>query len=469
MLGLNGACEKRGFDAPGARVTYQRFSGHRTLEPEFELTVERGGIVRLHCRRLCAASGEVSERIPEARTRAVFEALEKSGFFKLTRTTNVTTGHGEGDTITYRDAEMIYEVSAAGVRVPQLVSVLRSVIDVDALLKPSIELYRRRLANGWAVDSVDESQTGAIDVAALACDVDSSRFLVDHGAIPTEAALQWATRCNDPAVMNLLLSKRAPAPESEEARRLLVVAVGGGHAEIVRVLLDRGFTVSAQDTEKRTPLAAAIGANSWTMIDLLLSRGANPNATTPDGRPILWLAARSFNTAGIVLLARYGAKINAQDATGRTALMHAAEACQAWSVKALLEAGADPLLRDRNGRTAADFRLPPNDGNADKCVSSQKLLTGPGRSMQPKLDDEADDHVDRGALYGERIVPQASSSTTNGWHATSPASRDARKSDRSLVRLLSADADPLPDHRLAWLRASQKIENGLDRLEFSGL
>ena len=120
------------------------------------------------------------------------------------------------------------------------------------------------------------------------------------------------------------------------------------------------------------------------MIDLLLSRGANPNATTPDGRPILWLAARSFNTAGIVLLARYGAKINAQDATGRTALMHAAEACQTWSVKALLEVGADPLLRDHNGRTAADFRLPPNDGNADKCVSSQKLLTGPGLIQRNK-------------------------------------------------------------------------------------
>ena len=225
ILALSGGCEKRGFDAPGARVTYQEFGGHGTLKPEFELTVERSGIVRLHCRRLCAASGEVSERIPEARTRAVFDALEKSGFFKLTRTTNVTTVYaGEGNTITYRDAATIYELSAAGVRVPELVSVLRSVIDLDALLKPSVELYRRRLANGWAVDSVDESQIGAITVATLACDLDSSRFLVDHGAIPTTVALQWATRCSDPAVTDLLLSKRAPAPESEEARRLLVLA-----------------------------------------------------------------------------------------------------------------------------------------------------------------------------------------------------------------------------------------------------
>jgi hypothetical protein len=48
ILGLSGACEKRGFDAPGARVTFQEFGGHGALTPEFELTVERAGIVRLH-------------------------------------------------------------------------------------------------------------------------------------------------------------------------------------------------------------------------------------------------------------------------------------------------------------------------------------------------------------------------------------------------------------------------------------
>jgi len=374
LLTVEGACAKPGFDAPGAQIRYDAVSGNSLSLPHFELTIDREGVVRLTCRRYCAASGDVTQRISQTETRAVFAALETSGFFNLPRTTpSAQISHSNRDLITYRDNRMIHEVVAAG-RLQAVVHAIRQTIDVDGLLRPSVALYRRRLAEGWNINSVDESQLRAIDMAALACDIESVRFLLAHEGVATEQSLFAVTRCSDPALMDELLANRALDPESKEARKLLVWGAEGGHSGVVRVLLNRGFKVDAPDDQKRTPLDVAVGSDKWDVIDLLLSRGANPNATRADGRPILWTAARSYNNAGIVLLIKYGAKVNAQDATGRTALMYAAEVCHTWNVQALLEAGADPRLTDSEGRAAADFHLPPSDANADKCASSQAAL-----------------------------------------------------------------------------------------------
>ena len=281
--------------------------------------------------------------------------------------------HRDNSTITYRDAVRVHELRDLD-RLPGVVAMLSEIVDLDRFLKPSVELYRDRIADGWDVNTVDEGQGTALESAIEASDQASVLFLLDRGAVPNTGAVQALARCGDVTIVSRALAARRLDPATPDARMLMTRAIGHGNLAIVRVLLDLGFAPDAADPQGRTPLMSALGGSSWEMIDLLLSHGANPNATDKDGRTMLWHAARAYNTAGIRLLAHHGARVDAQDASGRTALMHAAELCLSWNIEALLDVGANPVLRDATGRNAADFRLPPADANRDKCIASAKTL-----------------------------------------------------------------------------------------------
>ena len=372
-------CATTAPDRTDFQIVYHHDVGQVMDRPEFDLTLEAAGIARIRCRRYCAASGEVSQRIPPARLQEAVRALETRGFFQLPRTeaTKVQFLHRSNAAITYRDATRIHEVEDLH-RLPGVVEMLTELIDLDHFLKPSVELYRARVADGWNVNSVDEAQITALETAIRASDQPSVLFLLDRGAVPQTGAVLALSQCLDATIVNRVLGARPLDPSSTDARRLLTRAIGNQNLPVVRVLLEMGVDVNAPEEQGRTPLVSALGGTSWQVIDFLLSHGANPNATDKDGRTMLWHAADAYNTAGIRLLARHGARIDAQDASGQTALMHAAERCLSWNIEALVEAGANPLLRDAKGRTAADLRLPPGDANRDKCVASQKAL---GRSQ----------------------------------------------------------------------------------------
>lgn len=66
----------------------------------------------------------------------------------------------------------------------------------------------------------------------------------------------------------------------------LALAVRNGHAEVVRLLLDKGAKVDALSSGYRTPLwivtSRGKGDNRAEIVDLLLRRGANSKYSNPD-------------------------------------------------------------------------------------------------------------------------------------------------------------------------------------------
>ena len=194
---------------------------------------------------------------------------------------------------------------------------------------------------------------------------------------------------------NTALADRGPTSTPATAVRSCWGPLLRGEVEVVRLLVEHGADVNAQDNDGYTALLAAAvsGAVSGAMpgavllgpvelvkveiVRLLVEHGADVNAQDNDGYTALLVAAMLGDVEVVRLLVEHGADVNAQDNDGRTALTY----CQTlweprnsrpsrsgwgagrgssrsgWgagrgSVDLLVEHGADVNAQDNNGNTA---------------------------------------------------------------------------------------------------------------------
>ena len=128
-----------------------------------------------------------------------------------------------------------------------------------------------------------------------------------------------------------------------------------GHAEVVKLLLNKGAEVNKQDIDRMTPLHYASCRGHMEIVNLLLNNGANVNAKDYDGRTPLHYASSGSHAEIVKLLLERGADINAQDDWGDTSL-HCASRLRKIEVAALLLAkGADvDMKNDCGGKMALD-------------------------------------------------------------------------------------------------------------------
>ncbi len=234
-----------------------------------------------------------------------------------------------------------------------------------------------------------------------------AKFLLAHGAKPTEGAFELSLNRRQGAMLPLLLQHgfdpnsvhwdtpplvKAAWFGSPEAIKLLLktgqqvnavnakgktalhYAANRGDAESVKALIAAGATVSARDHDGNTPLILAAGAfasnltwkgkersvrDSHEVLTLLLAHGADVNAHSKEGLTPLAAASLHGDALWVETLLKAGAKIDACGRNGWTPLHYAAAKGHANIVKLLLAAGANPAAQTTTGATPEKLAKDP--------------------------------------------------------------------------------------------------------------
>nr|XP_032810059.1 dynein heavy chain 12, axonemal-like isoform X2 [Petromyzon marinus] len=131
----------------------------------------------------------------------------------------------------------------------------------------------------------------------------------------------------------------------------LSLAIKGGHTEIVRLMLERGFDANEPCGNEETPLYAAVKRGSLPAAELLLRYGANVNHGHHNRWTALHEAARLGRRDFAALLLRNRAYVDQKTAFGFTALAIAAQHGHADVLRLLLDRGANVLAQAEDAAT----------------------------------------------------------------------------------------------------------------------
>ena len=350
--------------------------------PRFRVDFRNGGHVNYECLRGCAVPGEQHHVVAPQRFQELVQAFHDAGFFAIPRTDGRIVVDATVVRLTYRDERRIHEVLDVDRRIARVTDLeirMKAATDVDRYLKPSVTLYRRLVDSGWDVNTIGPDHRNALFSAVVLRDLESTRFLLEHGCKVTDEVLELAAMTENVEILRSVVRASQVKLAGKRGAAMLGQAARSRRTELVQFLMDAGTDVNSRDPgQGSTPLISAVTNGSLENTRLLLSQRANANVRDNDGRAALWYAAIAENTGLITLLIEQGADVNAQDNEGRTALMHAADLCRTWDIRALLDAGADPTVRDKRGRTALEPEL--TSIGDPKCATGRRMIEDAVRS-----------------------------------------------------------------------------------------
>jgi N-acyl-D-amino-acid deacylase len=306
-------------------------------------------------------------------------------------------------------ALLVAAVSAQSDTSPALFTAIQrgSASDVERLLKA-----------GVSPNVADADGVPALMAATLFADADTVEFLLSRGADPNRTgpggatALMWAAP--DVEKVRRLLNHGANVNARSETDRtaLLVAASYPATVNALRLLLDRGADLRAEDRGGSTALSLAIRSASVDVVQFLVEKGLDPArlsplaaragvarydlptidylmSKSPASSPDLLGAAATWQPADRV--ARWierGANVNTGASPAqysRTALMNAvaSEAEGADTVKLLLDRGADPNATMTEGETPLDWAIYSGDRAKIQLLEQHGAVRGTG----PRHDD----------------------------------------------------------------------------------
>jgi ankyrin repeat protein len=185
-------------------------------------------------------------------------------------------------------------------------------------------------------------------IAACHGNLELARLLLDAGADVNATTRKGLTALREAALIGAteivqLLLERGADPEImplEFQDPPLLAAASRSHTETVKLLLDVGANVNAQQSGGWSALHYALLHKSKETVALILDHSPDVNAATMAHlRPLHLAAMAGFTDVGLGLLTR-GAEIDATDDGGLTALRVAVQHGELETVKMLVERGA---------------------------------------------------------------------------------------------------------------------------------
>ncbi len=149
----------------------------------------------------------------------------------------------------------------------------------------------------------------------------------------------------------------AKARDSDSGRTTLMLAALGKTIGTIKILLDNGVSVNAEDKYGNTALMNTVMNRRLEIVELLLKSGADPNQLTyysPGKCQTALMRAGSADGINIIqVLIANKADVNLACQDGETALLFAVRNNQVKVVKTLIEAGAN--VKGEQGATALTY------------------------------------------------------------------------------------------------------------------
>lgn len=185
---------------------------------------------------------------------------------------------------------------------------------------------------------------------------------------------------------NLALVKALPNPNAADEKGItpLMYAAEAGSVESMRILIERGADVNAQNAYGSTALMWSV--SDAAKVRLLLEHGADVNLVAKSGRTALIVAAFTNPSAEVVkLLLAKGAKVDVMDKRHVTPLNAATFGDDTATTRLLLDAGADintpdtfigltPLMNAAGNRNVEAVKLLMAKGASVNAVSKTEGL-----------------------------------------------------------------------------------------------
>jgi N-acyl-D-amino-acid deacylase len=284
---------------------------------------------------------------------------------------------------------------------------------VAAIQRGSTSDVERLLKTGANANAVDGEGVPVLMTATLFANADMLELLLARGADPNRAgpggatALMWAVP--DVEKMQRLIAHGAAVNARSDTDRtaLLVAASYPSTVNAIRVLLDRGADLHAEDRGGSTALSLAIRSGSIDVVRFLAEKGLDPRALPPlalragfarNDLPttdyLLTTASKPgtevFNAATVWQPADriahwidLGAGVNSNAGAAqyaRTPLMNAvtSEAVTVETVKLLLDRGADPNAKMTEGETPLDWAIYSGDRAKIDVLRQHGAVRGAG-------------------------------------------------------------------------------------------
>jgi len=153
-------------------------------------------------------------------------------------------------------------------------------------------------------------------------------------------------------MLAVLVSVRADLNSADyDGNTPLLVASGGGHLELAKLLIDAGAGISDANREGNTPMLAASAGGYLELAKVLIDAGADISAANLEGNtPMLATSAGGYMKLAKVLMDA-GASISAANKQGNTPLLAASAGGYLELAKVLVDAGAVISAANKQGNT----------------------------------------------------------------------------------------------------------------------